>query len=176
MTSSSLLRFDIEDAPDDADVEVLPNGLEAFNESRWPGHQQWRPLAVFARDGESIVAGLAGETYSGWLFIRYLWVSDALRGQGIGRKLMGDAEARALERGCHSAWVDTFSFQAPGFYPKLGYTVFGELDYPPGHKRIFLLGVTLFLPRGIGSLWIRDRHHKKSLAPAPLAPERGAAP
>ena len=51
---------------------------------------------------------------------------------------MGDAEARALERGCHSAWVDTFSFQAPGFYPKLGYTVFGELDYPPGHKRIFL--------------------------------------
>ena len=121
MTSSSRLRFDIEDAPSDADVEVLPNGLEAFNESRWPGHQQWRPLAVFARDGESIVAGLAGETYSGWLFIRYLWVSDALRGQGIGRKLMGDAETSALERGCHSAWVDTFSFQAPGFYPKLGY-------------------------------------------------------
>ena len=90
---SALLRFDIEDAPDDADVEVLPNGLEAFNESRWAGHQQWGPLAVFARDGESIVAGLAGETYSGWLFIRYLWVSDALRGQGIGRKLMGDAEA-----------------------------------------------------------------------------------
>jgi len=62
-------------------------------------------------------AGLAGETYSGWLFIRYLWVSDALRGQGIRRKLMGGAEARALERGCHSAWVDTFSFQAPGFIP-----------------------------------------------------------
>jgi hypothetical protein len=61
MTSSSRLRFDIEDAPSEADVEVLPNGLEAFNESRWPGHQQWQPLAVFARDGESIVAGLAGE-------------------------------------------------------------------------------------------------------------------
>jgi hypothetical protein len=88
MTPSSRLSFDIEDAPSDADVEVLPNGLEAFNESKWPGHQQWRPLAVFARDGERIVAGLAGETYSGWLFIRYLWVSDALRSQGIGRKLM----------------------------------------------------------------------------------------
>ena len=118
MISSSRLRFDIEDAPSGADVEVLPNGLEAFNESQWPGHQQWRPLAVFARDGQSIVAGLAGETYSGWLFIRYLWVGDALRGQGIGRRLMGDAETRALERGCHSAWVDTFSFQAPGFYPQ----------------------------------------------------------
>ena len=66
----------------DADVEVLPNGLEAFNESRWPGHQQWRPLAVFAREGESIVAGLAGETYSGWLFIRYLWVSRRVARQG----------------------------------------------------------------------------------------------
>jgi GNAT superfamily N-acetyltransferase len=133
----SRLRFDIEDAPSDADVKVLPDGLEAFTESRWPGHQPWRPLAVFARDGESIVAGLAGDTYSGWLFIRFLWVSDPLRGRGIGSKLMTDAEGRALERGCHSAWVDTFSFQAPGFYPKLGYTVFGELGYPP-HKRIFL--------------------------------------
>jgi hypothetical protein len=74
MNSLPRLRFDIEDAPSDADVEVLPNGLEAFNESRWPGHQQWRPLAVFARERKSIVAGLAGETYSGWLFIRYLWV------------------------------------------------------------------------------------------------------
>jgi GNAT superfamily N-acetyltransferase len=137
MTSSSHLWIDIEDAPTDADVAVLPNALEAFNESRWPGHQPWRPLAVFARDGESIVAGLSGETYSGWLFIRYLWVTDALRGTGIGRALMSAAEGRALERGCHSAWVDTFSFQAPGFYRKLGYEAFGVLDYPPDHKRFF---------------------------------------
>jgi branched-chain amino acid transport system permease protein len=40
---------------------------------------------------------------------------------------------------------------------------------------VFLLGVILFLPRGIGSLWIRDRHHKKNpAAAAPLAPEKGA--
>ena len=82
--------------------------------------------------------GLAGETYCGWLFIRYLWVSDSLRGQGIGRKLMAGGEERALERGCHSAWVDTFGFQAPGFYQKLGYEVFGELDWSPEHKRFFL--------------------------------------
>ena len=138
MNPSSRLCFDVEDAPSDADVEVLPNGLEAFNESRWPGHQPWKPLAVFAREAESIVAGLAGETYSGWLFIRYLWVGDGLRGKGIGRELMLRAEAHALARGCHSAWVDTFSFQAPGFYRKLGYEPFGELDYRPGHRRIFL--------------------------------------
>ena len=97
------LRLDINDQPADADVEVLPNGLEAFNESRWPGHQKWKRLAVFARDHEAIVGGLAGETYSGWLFIRYLWVSDGLRGKGIGRELMAAAEGRALERGCWAA-------------------------------------------------------------------------
>jgi GNAT superfamily N-acetyltransferase len=132
------LRLEIDDNPTDADVTVLPEALEAFNESRWPGHQPWQPLAVFARDRDSIVAGLAGETYAGWLFIRYLWVSEALRGHGVGRKLMGDVEERALERGCHSAWVDTFSFQAPGFYRKLGYEVFGEVDWSPDHKRFFL--------------------------------------
>ena len=40
---------------------------------------------------------------------RYLWVSDALRRQGIGRELMRAAEGRAIERGCHSAWVDTLA-------------------------------------------------------------------
>ncbi len=138
MSLPSGLRLDIEDAPAQADVEVLPDGLEAFNESRWPKHQPWKPLAVLVRDSERIVAGLAGETYSGWLFIKYLWVSEGLRGKGIGRRLMAAGEARALERGAHSAWVDTFSFQAPGFYPKLGYEVFGELDYPPDFKRFFL--------------------------------------
>ena len=138
MNLPSGLRLDIEDEPAHADIEVLPDGLEAYNESRWPKHQPWKPLAVFVRESETVVAGLAGETYSGWLFIKYLWVSDGLRGRGIGRKLMEAAEARALERGAHSAWVDTFSFQAPGFYPKLGYEVFGELDYPPDFVRFFL--------------------------------------
>jgi ribosomal protein S18 acetylase RimI-like enzyme len=132
------LRLDIDDNPADADVNVLPYALESFNERHWPGHQPWKPIGVFVRDRGSVVGGLAGETYAGWLFIRYLWVSEALRGQGVGRKLMDGGEERAFERGCHSAWVDTFSFQAPGFYKKLGYEVFGEVDWSPKHKRFFL--------------------------------------
>ena len=78
MDLPSGLRLDVEDSPKDADVEVLPHALEAFNEARWPGHSQWKPLA--GARYESIVAGLAGETYCDWLFVRYLWVSDGLRG------------------------------------------------------------------------------------------------
>jgi GNAT superfamily N-acetyltransferase len=105
MTSGSPLglgpgyRLAVEDDPGEADVEVLPHGLEAFNESRWPRHPPWRPLGIFVRDEKAVVAGLAGETYCGWLFIRYLWVSEDLRGCGIGRELMARAEARARDRG-----------------------------------------------------------------------------
>ena len=131
-------RLAVEDEPAEADVEVLPNGLEAFNERRWPQHPRWLPLAVFIRNEGQVVAGLAGETYCGLLTIRFPWISEGLRGRGVGRELMARAEARARDRGCHSAWLDTFSFQAPGFYRKLGYEEFGRLDYPPDYQRHFL--------------------------------------
>jgi branched-chain amino acid transport system permease protein len=42
---------------------------------------------------------------------------------------------------------------------------------------VFLLGVILFLPRGIGSLWIRKRHQRrKPAAEAAVAAEKGATP
>ena len=52
---------------------------------------------------------------------------------------MRTAEEVARERGCAGIWLDTFSFQARGFYEKLGYTVFGRIDdYPPGQSRFWL--------------------------------------
>ena len=128
----------VEDQPGEADLEFLPRALEAYNESQWPHHLPWQPLGVFIRDTGTIVAGLTGETYGGWLFIKYVWVRDDLRGRGAGLELMARAERRALERGCHSAWLDTFTFQARGFYEKLGYEEFGRLDYPPDHHRHFM--------------------------------------
>ena len=83
-------------------------------------------------------AGLVAECYAGWMFIKYLWVHGRWRRAGIGRALMLEAERRAAALGCRYAWVDTFSFQAPEFYKKLGYREFGRLDYPPSHNRIFL--------------------------------------
>jgi len=132
------LSLSVEDRPSEADVEVLPNGLEAFNEQQWPGHQPWQPLGVFLRRDGRILGGLAGETYAGWLFIRYLWLEETLRRQRLGATLLREAEQRAVERGCHSAFVDSFSFQAPGFYRKQGYTEFGRLPYPPRGERVFL--------------------------------------
>jgi len=73
------------------------------------------------------------------LCVDLLFVPDTLRGRGLGSELMKRAEEEALARGCHSAWLDTFQFQARGFYERIGYQIFGELsDFPAGHARYFM--------------------------------------
>ena len=67
-----------------------------------------------------------------------VWIDEPHRRGGHGEALMRRAEGIARELGCHSVWLDTFSFQAPGFYEKLGYEVFGRLDDFGGHSRFFL--------------------------------------
>jgi len=130
-------RLSVEREPANEDRRALSDALGEFNEPFLPQADP-HSLAVLVRGpGGELRAGLDGFTYAGWLFVRYLWVDAELRRSGIGRELMAEAERRARELGCHSAWVDTFSFQAPDFYAKLGYREFGRLEYPPDHQRIF---------------------------------------
>jgi len=68
-----------------------------------------------------------------------MWVKEELRGRGYGYRLLTIAEDEARHRGAKNAYLDTFSFQAPGFYKQHGNRVFGELqDFPPGHQRYFM--------------------------------------
>ncbi len=51
---------------------------------------------------------------------------------------MAIAEHEARQRGLVGIWLDTFSFQAPVFYEKLGFKEFGQItNFPPGHSRTF---------------------------------------
>ncbi|HEY9056338.1 MAG TPA: GNAT family N-acetyltransferase [Aurantimonas sp.] len=89
-------------------------------------------------DDEGVDGGLIGKLYWDWLSIETVAVPERWRGQGLGRRLLEQAETIALAEGCHSAWVDTYSFQSPGFYEAMGYRPFGRLaDYPMGEERIF---------------------------------------
>ena len=128
----------IEDAPAEADVEAVRAGLTAFN-LRYSA-DDYRRLAVFLRDQMGRVAGgLVGATFWGGLYVDLLWVAEELRGHGYGSRLLAAAEAEAVRRGCGHAYLDTLAFQAPDFYRKRGYRLFGELaDFPPGHRRFFL--------------------------------------
>jgi predicted N-acetyltransferase YhbS len=64
--------------------------------------------------------GLWGLTSFSYLWVDLLSVPESMRGVGIGRKLMMLAEAEAVQRGCRAVALDTFSFQARGFYERLG--------------------------------------------------------
>ena len=104
------------------------------------GRRDFRPVSVFLRDeGGSLVAGLYGFTWAGWLEIKLVWVREDQRGQGHGRQMLAAAEAEARERGCRRVWLDSYTFEAPTFYQHLGYEVFGSLvGNPPPHDRVFL--------------------------------------
>lgn len=139
MDLPSGLHLSFEDHPSPQDREVVNDALGEYNAAFLPDHASAAAFAIFARDGAGAIGGgLIGYTYARWLFVNLLWVCEDLRRGGVGRAMMAEAERRALARGCHSIWLDTFSFQAPGFYQKLGYREFGRLDYPPEHQRIFL--------------------------------------
>jgi GNAT superfamily N-acetyltransferase len=127
------------DQPDESIRGAVLDPLVAYNHSR-TGRTDYRPLVLTIEnpDGQ-VVGGLWGRTAYDWLFVELLFVPESHRGGGLGSDLMSRAEAEALARGCHSAWLDTFEFQARGFYERIGYSCFGELkDYPVGSARYFM--------------------------------------
>jgi GNAT superfamily N-acetyltransferase len=126
------------DSSEDVVTEIRERLIE-YNDS-CVGTLEYTPLILTVRSepGE-LLAGLVGRIYYSWIFVEFLWVAEQHRGQGLGRALLVKAEEEAVSRGCTGCWLDTFDFQARGFYERYGYSLFGELsDYPPGHKRYFL--------------------------------------
>ncbi|UZK70838.1 GNAT family N-acetyltransferase [Sphingomonas sp. S1-29] len=136
MTPTSI---EVAQTPGDAEREAILAALSAYNDQAGPPIEQ-RLVAVTVRDDSgAIVGGLWGRIAYRWLFVQYLALPPMMRGQGIGTRLMRAAEGEALSSGCVGVWLDTFSFQAQGFYERLGYEPFARLDdYPPGESRIFL--------------------------------------
>jgi GNAT superfamily N-acetyltransferase len=118
-------------------VEYNKQHSAAVRDRFEPENLKSRPVAAYAVDtGGEVMGGCIGRTEDiwQWLTVDTMWVSERLRGQGIGRALLDAVEAEARSRGCRWSKLNTFDFQAPGFYERCGYTEYGrEDDYPPGH-------------------------------------------
>ena len=127
------------DKPDESAWGIIGQGISSYNEQKAGAEKaQILCFALYAPDQE-IVGGVLGVIYWDWLHIDLMWVKEDLRGHGYGQRLLTLVEDEARRRGAKNAFLDTFSFQAPGFYKQHGYQVFGELqDFPPGHQRTFL--------------------------------------
>ncbi|MFT0875572.1 GNAT family N-acetyltransferase [Rhodopseudomonas palustris] len=110
--------------------KAVLDGLKAYNKEQW-GRQKYKRFAVSLRNGEQIVGGVVGEMWSTVLFIQYFWIEQAYRGKRHGRKLLAAIEDEARKFGATRSYLDTMSFQAPGFYSTSGYKKFGVIDgYP----------------------------------------------
>jgi GNAT superfamily N-acetyltransferase len=133
------LSLTVTDTPAPDELATIGDGLSSFNDAD-VGPSGRRPIAVVVRDeAGAVAAGISGYTAWGWLYVQWLWVAEARRGQGLAGQMLEAAETEARARGCHSAYIDTFSSVALKTYQRAGYQPFGELkDFPKGRTRTFL--------------------------------------
>jgi ribosomal protein S18 acetylase RimI-like enzyme len=136
------MRIEITGAPCKEDEAFVVAQTRKYNSAFTENDH--KSLCVFARDEVgNIIGGLTGRTYWQYLDIAFLWVDEKYRGEGYATQLMKAAEVEAIARGCERVFLDTLSFQALGFYQKLGYAEFGRLSGFSGkydrhylHKRL----------------------------------------
>ncbi|MFM2587303.1 GNAT family N-acetyltransferase [Vibrio sp. TBV020] len=120
--------------------DVIYNGLKSFNLKHFPD-EDVTSIACFIEDEDGdFVGGLTGEIFTSTLFIEFLWVDDKKRHSGIGSTLMERLEKEAVQLGVTDVYLDTYSFQAPDFYAKLGFKEVGRYtNFPTADiDKIFL--------------------------------------
>lgn len=123
------------------DAEAISNGLVEFN-TPFLGHQKTIPFIVCLKDEtQKVVGGVVAWMRPGiqLLCVDALWVSEHLRNQGYGTKLMLAAEAEGIKQGCKHSQLETLPFQAKEFYEKLGYVEIGRVEKLYGdHDAIYM--------------------------------------
>ncbi|CAM3239750.1 GNAT family N-acetyltransferase [Filibacter tadaridae] len=111
-------------------MKQLPNELKTPRESI---------SYVLKNDNGEIMGGITGDMFWRHMHIDFLWVGESVREKGYGSILLGKIESVARAKGCRLIHLDTFSFQAPAFYQKNGYEIFGVIeDHPKGFSQYFL--------------------------------------
>src|SRR3989339_404056 len=123
----------IDDEPSIEDKKIMREGMLAYHTSQ--GHVRNQEFfSVLIKDKEANTKGVVAVSFL-WngMHIHTLWIDESIRGKGWGRKLMSIVEEEAKKRNCNLAYTDTYSWQAPEFYEKLGYSLYAKLDdFPKG--------------------------------------------
>ena len=111
--------------------KAVLDGLIGYNTEKM-GKQKYKRLAVSLRERNKVVGGIVGEVWTTVLFIQLFWIEPKLRGKDYGTTLIKAIEDEAKRFGATHSYVDTMSFQAPGFYRARGYRKFGSIEGYPG--------------------------------------------
>jgi ribosomal protein S18 acetylase RimI-like enzyme len=126
----------------DGDQALVREHLIDFNRKRLPEHADTpygKVTFVVKDDNGHAQGGIAAHYHWGRMQIDFLWIDEQIRQRGIGKELLAKIENYAIEKDCTLLLLDTFSFQAPDFYIKYGFSVFGMIEnHPTGHHQYFL--------------------------------------
>lgn len=135
------MQIELSDTDDLAHRAAILAPLAAYNRTQAGIDGKGVILAVLLRDAAGAVeGGLWGALSYGWFKLEYAFLPAHRRGGRLGARMLSTLETAAVARGATGTWMQSFSFQAPGFYEKLGYRVIGVLeDRPPGHSDSFLI-------------------------------------
>lgn len=76
----------------------------------------------------TIVAGIVAESVGDTVEVEFLFVNETCRGRGLGKALLEHVETAARQQGMRRMLLNTYSFQAPGFYEKMGYQEIIKLE------------------------------------------------
>lgn len=132
-------QISFDEHPERSSWGIIGHGINDYN-TQQAGEENSRRLCFVVKDADQVVlGGVIGIVYWDWLYIDLMWLKEELRGHGYGQRLLTLIEDEAQRHGARHVHLDTFSFQAPEFYKKNGYRVFGELaNFPAGHTRYYM--------------------------------------
>ena len=84
-------------------------------------------------ENNELIGGAVGTIRFGQYFLEELWVDEKYRGKNIGSTLIEKVEECAKSNRALGVRMETWNFQARGFYEKKGYKVYATFeDCPPG--------------------------------------------
>lgn len=136
-----MMNIKVTDIIDEKSYNIIVELLIEYNLSKTEQlrNEINKPIEIIARNElDEIIGGLYGRSIWGTLEIKTFVVKPENRNEGIGRKLLLEAEKEAKNRNCKYISLDTFSFQAPKFYEKLGFEKIGtETDFPKGFEKYY---------------------------------------
>jgi ribosomal protein S18 acetylase RimI-like enzyme len=134
-----VIRLSSEPGANAGEIDGILDSINRWNMDV-TGDRDYRQVAIFLRDDAGVIrGGVTGGVWGGWLHVVALWVDEDLRGTGLGRRLVLAAEDEARAAGARHAFLETHTFQAPGFYEQLGYHAVAELEeYPPGASQLIM--------------------------------------
>ena len=134
------VNIEVIENPEAELIAFLDEKIAEFNWAHWEVSERKAIAVKLTDENGQVIAGAAGRTFGDWLMINTLWVSDTLRGQQVGSKILQQIEQAAQGRGCNKALLDTLDFQAKPFYEKHGYQVqWTQQGYPKIGCRYYMM-------------------------------------